>query len=40
MRAENEPFRCRSFEAACADHDVEHRLTKPMPLGPMVRSSE
>ena len=23
------PFRCHSFEAACADLDVEHRLTKP-----------
>jgi transposase InsO family protein len=23
------PFRCHAFEAACADLDVEHRLTKP-----------
>jgi transposase InsO family protein len=29
MRAENVPFRCHSFEAACADLDIEHRLTKP-----------
>jgi transposase InsO family protein len=29
MRAEKVPFRCHSFEAACADLDVEHRLTKP-----------
>ncbi|MEW9613376.1 IS481 family transposase [Shinella sp. S4-D37] len=29
MRAENLPFRCHAFEAACADLDVEHRLTKP-----------
>lgn len=30
MRAEGTPFRCHSFEAACADLDIEHRLTKPM----------
>ena len=30
MRAANVPFRCHSFEAACADLDIEHRLTKPM----------
>ena len=29
MRAEKLLFRCHSFEAACADLDVEHRLTKP-----------
>tara|TARA_R110000751_G_scaffold90592_2_gene177761 strand:- start:9492 stop:10484 length:993 start_codon:yes stop_codon:yes gene_type:complete len=29
MRAENVPFRCHAFEAACADLDIEHRLTKP-----------
>ncbi len=29
MRAEKVPFRCHSFEGACADLDVEHRLTKP-----------
>src|SRR5829696_7634901 len=29
LRAEKVPFRCHSFEAACADLDIEHRLTKP-----------
>jgi hypothetical protein len=29
MRAEKVPFRCHSFEGACADLDIEHRLTKP-----------
>jgi transposase InsO family protein len=29
MRAQNLPFRCHAFEAACADLNVEHRLTKP-----------
>jgi len=29
MRAQNMLFRCHSFESACADLDVEHRLTKP-----------
>jgi transposase InsO family protein len=29
MRAQGVPFRCHSFEAACADLDIEHRLTKP-----------
>ena len=29
MRAQNVLFRCHSFEAACADLDIEHRLTKP-----------
>src|SRR3954464_14674554 len=29
MRAEKVPFRCHSFEAACADLDIEHGLTKP-----------
>ena len=30
MRAEGVLFRCHSFDAACADLDIEHRLTKPM----------
>ncbi|MGE6744015.1 IS481 family transposase [Allorhizobium pseudoryzae] len=29
MRKDNVPFRCHSFEVACADLDIEHRLTKP-----------
>jgi transposase InsO family protein len=29
MRAEKVPFRCHSFELACADLEIEHRLTKP-----------
>jgi transposase InsO family protein len=29
MRAEKVLFRCHSFEMACADLDIEHRLTKP-----------
>ncbi len=29
MRAEGVLFRCHSFEAACAELDIEHRLTKP-----------
>jgi transposase InsO family protein len=29
MLANNELFRCHSFELACAENDVEHRLTKP-----------
>jgi transposase InsO family protein len=29
MRAEKVPFRCHSFELACADLGIEHRLTKP-----------
>jgi len=29
MRAEGVLFRCHSFEGACADLDIEHRLTKP-----------
>jgi hypothetical protein len=29
MRARKEPFLCHSFELACADLHVEHRLTKP-----------
>ena len=29
MRAQGVLFRCHSFEAACADLDIEHRLTKP-----------
>jgi transposase InsO family protein len=29
MQARNEPFLCHSFELACAQLNVEHRLTKP-----------
>ena len=29
MRAQKLPFLCHAFEGACADLDVEHRLTKP-----------
>ena len=29
MRADKVLFRCHSFEAAGADLDIEHRLTKP-----------
>jgi transposase InsO family protein len=29
MREQKLPFRCHAFEAACADLNVEHRLTKP-----------
>jgi transposase InsO family protein len=29
LRAEKASFRCHAFEAACADLDIEHRLTKP-----------
>ncbi len=29
MRSEGLLFRCHSFDAACADLDIEHRLTKP-----------
>ena len=29
MRAQKLPFLCHVFESACADLDVEHRLTKP-----------
>jgi transposase InsO family protein len=29
MRAEKVPFRCHSFELACADLSIEHRFTKP-----------
>jgi len=29
MRAQGVMFRCHSFELACADLDIEHRLTKP-----------
>jgi transposase InsO family protein len=29
VRAHKLPFRCHAFEAACADLDIEHRLTKP-----------
>ncbi|MBA8862425.1 transposase InsO family protein [Ochrobactrum anthropi] len=32
MRRDNVPFRCHSFEMACADLDIEHRLTKPRHL--------
>ncbi len=27
--ASGELFRAHSFELACAEHDIEHRLTKP-----------
>ena len=29
MPARNEPFLCHAFEFACAELDIEHRLTKP-----------
>lgn len=29
MRKDKVSFRCHSFELACADLDIEHRLTKP-----------
>ncbi len=29
MRAKGEPFLCHAFEFACADLDIEHRLTQP-----------
>ena len=29
MRAQKLPFLCHSFELACADLDIQHRLTKP-----------
>jgi transposase-like protein len=29
MRAQGKLFRCQSFELACADLNIEHRLTKP-----------
>jgi transposase InsO family protein len=29
MRARQEPFLCHAFEFACAELDIEHRLTKP-----------
>ena len=31
MRAQKLPFRCHAFEAACADLEIEHRLTKALP---------
>ena len=31
MRAQKLPFWCHAFEAACADLDVQHRLTKALP---------
>jgi len=31
MRASNLPFLCHAFEGACADLNVEHRLTKALP---------
>ena len=31
MRANKLPFLCHAFEGACADLDVEHRLTKALP---------
>ena len=30
MRKQKLPFRCHAFEAACADLDIEHRLTKAL----------
>lgn len=30
MRVEGAVFRCHAFDAACADLDIEHRLTQPM----------
>jgi transposase InsO family protein len=29
MLANKEPFRCHAFELACAQNDIDHRLTKP-----------
>jgi transposase InsO family protein len=29
MLSAQEPFRCHSFELACAQNDIDHRLTKP-----------
>lgn len=29
LLANKEPFRCHAFELACAQNDVDHRLTKP-----------
>lgn len=29
MLAASEPFRCHSFDLACAQHDIDHRLTRP-----------
>jgi hypothetical protein len=29
MRRDSVPFHCHSFELACADLNIEHRLTKP-----------
>jgi len=29
MRDAGETFRCHAFEPACADNDIDHRLTKP-----------
>ena len=29
MLARKEPFLCHAFEFACAELDIEHRLTKP-----------
>lgn len=29
MLAAREPFRCHSFELACAQNDIDHRLAKP-----------
>jgi transposase InsO family protein len=40
MRAKNLPFLCHSFELACADLDIEHRLTKPRHPWTNGRSNE
>ncbi len=37
--AAGELFRAHSFELACAQLDIEHRLTKPKPRGPTGRSN-
>jgi transposase InsO family protein len=29
MLARKQPFLCHAFEFACAELDIEHRLTKP-----------
>ena len=35
-----ELFRAHAFDLACAKNDIDHRLTKPTPPGPMVKSRE
>ena len=39
MRAAGELFRCHSFELACAELEIEHRLTKPNHPWTTVRSN-